>query len=361
MRKKLIFLYLKTNKYNMKRILTIVVVITFLFFTNQTIAQDYDNAGQYMAAISAQQENVSKRYMAYTSASAHGKREKKVQSLRSKLMDEIQEAKMNINALPSYKGDKAYRDSAVNFMKFYYNVMNDDYAKIINMEEIAEQSYDEMEAYLLLQEKIDQKLEEASKKINQAQKDFGAKNNVTITADNSVLGEKMKESGAVSKYYHQVYLIFFKPFIQEKNLMEAISKNNLTGMEQSKSSMLKFAQEGLTKLAAMKGYNGDLALVGACKTLLNFYVKEAEKTSTINDFLLTKERFEGIKKEMDKKGDKRTKEDVDAYNKAVNEMNKSSNAYNSTNKMLNEERTETLNGWNKGVKSFFDEFTPRYK
>jgi hypothetical protein len=42
-------------------------------------------------------------------------------------------------------------------------------------------------------------------------------------------------------------------------------------------------------------------------------------------------------------------------------MNKSSNAYNSTNQMLNEQRTETLNGWNKAVKTFFDEFTPRYK
>ncbi len=257
----------------MKKILSMIVAITCLLFANQTIAQDYDNAGQYMAAISAQQENVSKRYMAYTSASAHGKREKKVQSLRSKLMDEIQEAKMNINALPSYKGDKAYRDSAVSFMKFYYNVMNDDYAKIINMEEIAEQSYDEMEAYLLLEEKIQLKLGEANKKMTQAQKDFGAKNNVNIIDDKSALSEKMKESGAVSKYYHQVYLIFFKPYIQEKNLTEAIGKNNLTGIEQSKSAMLKFAQEGLVKLATMKGYNGDLSLVGACKTLLNYYVK----------------------------------------------------------------------------------------
>jgi hypothetical protein len=345
----------------MKKNLTMIVAICFLLFANQTIAQDYDNAGQYMAAISTQQENVSKRYMAYTSASAHGKREKKVQSLRAKLMDEIQEAKMNINALPSYKGDKAYRDSAVSFMKFYYNVMNDDYAKIINMEEIAEQSYDEMEAYLLLEEKIQLKLGEANKKMTQAQKDFGAKNDVNIIDDKSTLSEKMKESSAVSKYYHEVYLIFFKPYIQEKNLTEAIGKNNLTGIEQSKSAMLKFAQEGLAKLATMKGYNGDLALVGACKTLLNFYVKEADKTAGINDFLLNKERFESIKKEMDKKGDKRTKEDVEAYNKAVNDMNKSSNAYNSTNKMLNEERTETLNGWNKGVKTFFDEFTPRYK
>ena len=345
----------------MKRILTSVFAAILLFASNLSFAQDYDTPLKYMDAISKQQENVSKKYMAYTSASAHGKREKKVEKLRNSLINEIDEARMNIGSMASFKGDKAYRDSAVNFMKFYYSVMNDDYSKIINMEEIAEQSYDEMEAYLLLQEKVDQKFEEANKKLTAAQKEFGGKNNINIIEGKSELGEKIKEAGAVSKYYHQVYLVFFKPYIQEKNLMEAIKKNNLTGMEQSKSSMLKYAQEGLVKLSAMKGYNGDLSLVGACKTLLNFYIKEAEKTSIINDFLLTKEKFEAIKKEMDKKGDKRTKEDVDAYNKAVNDMNKSSNDYNSNNQMLNEQRTETLNGWNKGVKIFYDEFTPKYK
>ena len=137
-------------------------------------------------------------------------------------------------------------------MKIYFNIMNDDYTKVINMEEIAEQSYDEMEAYILLEEKIAQKLEESNKRMQEAQKQFAAKNNINLIDDKSNLGEMMKESSAVSKYDHEVYLIFFKPYIQEKNMMEAIAKTNMTGMEQSKSSMLKFAQEGLTKLAAMK-------------------------------------------------------------------------------------------------------------
>ena len=338
-----------------------MLLAILLLSTNQLLAQDYDNPLNYMQAITKQQENISKKYMAYTSASAHGKREKKVEKLRNSLINEIDEARMNIFSLPTFKGDKAYRDSAVNFMKFYYSVMNEDYTKIVNMEEIAEQSYDEMEAYLMLQEKVDLKFDEANKRLRVAEKDFATKNKINLVDGKSELSEKMKEAGNVSKYYHQVYLIFFKPYIQEKNLMEAIGKNNLTGIEQSKSAMLKYAQEGLVKLAAMKGYNGDLTLVGTCKSLLNFYIKEADKTSVINDFLLSKERFEGIKKEMDKKGNSRTKEDVDAYNKAVATMNKASNDYNSNNQMINEQRNETFNNWNKGVKTFFDEFTPKYK
>ena len=323
-------------------------------------AQDFDTPVKYMDVISKQQENISKRYMAYTSASAHGKREKKVDALRSKLMDEIQEARMNISSLPSYKGDKNYRDTAVNFLKFYFNVMNDDYKKIINMEEIAEQSYDEMEAYLLLEEKIQDKLTEANRKMSDAQKQFASKNNVNLIDGKSELDNMMSDVRNLNKKYHEVYLVFFKPFIQEKNLLAAVEKSNLTGVEQSKSAMVKYAQEGLVKLNSLKGYNGDNSLIAACKSVLAFYLKEGDKAAVINDFFLTKERFEAIKKEMDKKSD-RTKESVDAYNKAVNEFNKSTQTYNTNNNNMNQLRTENLNNWNKAVKSFFDEHTPRYK
>ena len=344
----------------MKFLLPFLFFTTFLCGSLSLHAQDIDTPVKYMDVISKQQENISKRYMAYTSASAHGKREKKVDALRSKLMDEIQEAKMNISSLPSYKGDKNYRDTAVNFLKFYYNVMNDDYTKIINMEEIAEQSYDEMEAYLLLEEKVQEKLTEANKKMGEAQKQFAAKNNINLIDGKSELENMMSEVTNLNKHYHDVYLIFFKPFIQEKYLITAVEKTNLTGVEQSKSAMVKYAQEGLLKLNTFKSYNGDNSLIANCTSMLNFYVKEGEKAAIINDYFLSKERFEAIKKEMDKKSD-RTKESVDAYNKAVNEFNKSTQAYNTNNNSMNQLRNENLNNWNKAVKSFFDEHTPRYK
>ena len=344
----------------MKTFLRLFYVVAFVSFSEISLAQEFDNPGKYMDVISKQQENVSKRYMSYKSASAHGKREKKVENLRNKLMDEIQESRMNISSLPSYKGDKNYRDTAVSFMKFYYNVMNDDYTKIINLEEIAEQSYDEMEIYLMLEEKIQEKLAEANKKLSDAQKIFAQKNNINLLEDKSELSQMMEEVGGSNKHYHEVYLIFFKPFIQEKNMVAALVKENLTAMEQSRSAMLKYAQEGIAKLAAIKSYKGDNSLIANCKSMLNFYIKESEKIMAVNDFFLTKERFEGIKKEMDKKRSK-SKEDVEAFNKAVNDINKASQTYNVNNNSMNEQRNENLNNWNKSVKSFFDDHTPRYK
>ena len=57
-------------------------------------------------------------------------------------------------------------------MQLCYKVFNDDYAHIVNMDDIAEQSYDEMQAYLLLQQATNDTLQAAIKRINNAEKKF---------------------------------------------------------------------------------------------------------------------------------------------------------------------------------------------
>ncbi len=346
----------------MKYFLSVTIITIFLLAVTPAVAQNLENSVDYMDYISNQQQNISKKFMSYVSASAHGKRARKVEHLRSKLLNEVQEARMNISGMPSFKGDKEYRDTAVSFMKLYYNILNEDYSKIIDLEEISEQSYDAMEAYMMAQEKVQEKLEEGNKKVREASERFAARNNVNIINGSSELGDKLKQVKEMNAYYHNIYLIFFRPYKQEAYLMEAVSKGNITGIEQNKNALLKYAEEGLEKLKGMKGFQGDNSMVLSCRSVLNFYVKDVnEKMNTVSDFFLTKERFETIKKEFQKKGNNRTKEDTDAYNKGVDDINKATNAYNSNNNYLQQYRKESIDSWDKAVNDFFDEHTPRYK
>jgi len=343
----------------MKHLFVCTAIVAGTFFSTAATAQNFENAGEYMDYISVQQKNITQKFLSYNSAVSHGKRAKKVEKLREKLLDEVQESKMNISSMPKFKGDAGYRDTSANFLKFYYNVLNDDYSKIVNMEEIAEQSYDEMEAYLMLQEQIDKKLEEANDRMKKAQKEFAAKNNINLIESKDEMGEKMETVGKVNEHYHLVYLTFFKPYLQEQNLGKAIAKGNVSGIEQDKNALLKYAQEALVKLETIKAFEGDNSLKAACKQLMQFYIKEAnDYMKPIIDFVMVKERFESIKKDYEKKSD-HTQADVDAYNKAVNDINAASNKYNEANKNMYEVGKENLDNWNKSVNAYFDEHMPR--
>jgi hypothetical protein len=81
----------------------------------------------------------------------------------------------------------------------------------------------------------------------------------------------------------------------------------------------------------------------------------------LTDLYVNQEEFDKIKKNFDAKGSDRTKADVDAYNKAVNDLNTSVKSYNQTNSLVNTGRTQTLNDWTNTEKSFADQHMPHYR
>jgi hypothetical protein len=340
----------------MKKIALAAALFLFSFCLQ---AQELETPIQYMNYISTQHTNISKIYMSYASASGHGKRAKKVETLRMKLLDEIQEARMNISGMPAFKGDKGFRDSSVAFLKLYFNILNDDYAKVINMEDIAERSYDEMEAYLLIKEEIDKKLEEGNKKIQLAEKEFATKNNINMVAASSDLSQKLNQVHELNDYYSDIYLIFFKPYVQEQKINEFIEKKNTTGLEQTNNAMRKYAEEGIEKLKATKAFQSDASVANACKQMLNFFIWESDQNKKISEYFLIRQNFEKMAKDFEKK-DEPTKAEIDAYNKGVNEINKASNDFNERIKNLNSRSRDEFKTWNDAVNSFFNEHTPRY-
>src|SRR5690606_37684520 len=137
---------------------------------------------------------------------------------------------------------------SIDYIKLCYNIFNDDYGKIVNMEEIAEQSFDEMQAYILLQEKTDEKLKEAGDAIEKATAEFAAKYNVTLVNESSELGNKMEEAASLQKYSNQLYLIFFKVNWQDAMLLRAMEAKKLNEIEQTRNAMISYINEGLAIL-----------------------------------------------------------------------------------------------------------------
>lgn len=342
----------------------------FLFFTFLAIAildnttvwgQNSSKAVEHMASISNQMGLLMKDTWAYTSSVAHSKSARKIDSRRKELIKTSQFIQRNIAKIPPYQGDASLRDSTLAFLKIHYLILSENYAKIVDLEAIAEESYDLMEAYLAAQEQANNKLDEAGDRMELAQETFAAKNNITLVDGENKTAKKLGKASSVMSYYNKFYLIFFKSYKQELYMFDALQKGDIGAFEQNRNALVSVSEEGLKKLDTMKTFNTDVSVMLACKKAITFYRDEAlNRTASLTDFPLKKETFDKVKKAFDSKPQSsRTQEDIDLYNKAVNEMNAAVTSYNKLNTALDKERSEMLNNWNKTAQEFMARHTPK--
>jgi hypothetical protein len=322
-----------------------------------------ENPGDYMTAISKARGDMDVKYMQYVSAVAHGRRARKVEKLRQQVLENITQCRYNTTDLPLYKGDNSLRKGSIDYIQLCYDVFNEDYAKVVNMEELAEQSFDEMQAYILLQDKISQKLDEASANLEKVNRAFAAKYNVNLITEKTPLSEKLETAGKLNTYMNKVYLVFFKCNWEDGLMVKAMNEKKVNDVEQARSALLRYANEGLSGLDSLRNFAGDPSLANSCKEALQFYKKAAEnEVPKLTDFFLKEEDFEKLKKAFnDKPASDRSKDDVNAYNKSVKDINQSVGAFNQTNQNLNNSRNQMLNNWSETQKRFADEHMPEYK
>jgi hypothetical protein len=339
------------------------LILSGLFLTCSIAhAQDLDNPGNYISAISKARGDMDTKYMQYISYAAHGRRARKVEKLRQEVLDNITESRYKTTDLPLYKGDNSLRQAAIAYIQMCYIIFSEDYKKIVNMEELAEQSVDEMQAYFLLQDAIGAKLHDAWSNLDKATTDFAAKYNVTLSKDESPLGAKMQTADHLDKYVNTVFLVFFKCNWEDNQMVKAMNEKKVNDMEQARNALSGYATQGLKDLDTVKPYEGDPSLIIACRKALQFYQQAADKdVPKLTDFYVKQEEFDKLKKSFDSKGSSRTQTDVDTYNKAVNDINASVKGFNQTNVQLNNARTVALAAWNDTDKKFTDEHMPHYR
>lgn len=334
-----------------------------LFCQYQVLGQAPESPVEYMEYLSSRDQAMSQKYLSYMSEVAHGNRARKMEKRRQELINEIRKSLGEATKLKPYKGDASLRDAYKNYWDILLKVFNEDYHKIVNMEEIAEQSYDNMEAYILAQEKAEEVLDQAAEKIYPVHREFAAKNHINLIEKESKLSQKLVKVGQVNAYYHQVYLIYFKSLKQEAYLMEAFNKKDINGLEQNRKTLIRFADEGLATLDTLKPFNNDKSLGAACRKVLEFHKNEAgQHMPKQREFMVKSSEFDKVKKAMDAKpASKRTQADVDKYNKAVADMNDAVKNSNASLETTNKDREKVLTNWENAVKHFMETHVPKGK
>lgn len=336
--------------------------LTLVLVTGISSAYAQSEAYQYLETIGNEFQEISQNSMSYTSAASHGKSARKVEKRRTELINSIKAAETRIRRMKPFAGDASLRDSVVAYLVIDRIVMTEDYGKILNMEEIAEQSYDAMEAYLLAKEKAEEKLEAAYDRVGEQQKLFANRNNIKIVEGTSKLGKKLEKSGRVISYHNKVYLLFFKSYKNEAYLMDALNKKDISAMEQTKNTLLTSAEQDLEKLGPIPAFNGDNTLKTACQQMLAFYKMEAsQKVPEMVNFMLKQENFEKMNKAIQaKRPADRSQADIDNYNNAVKEFNAAVDKVNAMHNDLNKKRSALLEQWNNASENFLDKHVPKH-
>lgn len=302
---------------------------------------------------------INKKFVEYQSASAHGSSAEQTEQKRQQLLKQVTASRQVIADGASYQGDTMLQKGIQDFLKLVEYNMNEDYEKLVDYREISEQSYDKMEAYMLIKNQISEKMENASKEMTRVQKDYCKKYNITLIESQSELEKQLETINQVGQYQDKLQLIFLKCSFLNDDLVEAIDQKNLNETEQLRSAMQKFAEEGIKILDTMQAFKGDRSLINSCRKSMVFFQQQAIRSADFTELFTEQENFNRIKKQFESdKALQSDKEAVKKYNDAVASMNRAVNNSNRTMEYINNSRKETYDHWNNAVKMFLDKHVP---
>lgn len=331
---------------------SLLILLCALSF--QIHAQD---AGSYMKVIGDAYEEINKDTWDYIRLVSKGRNAKRIEKRRIELLQTLKGASYEVKKLPAFEGDPTYRNAVSAYLKLSIHSLNNDYKHIVDMEDIAEQSYDLMEAYILTKEKVNRRMDSALTVLRKSQEEFAQTNNIRLVDNESRVGKKLKNTNAVLSYHNKIYLLFYKSYWYESQMLQAMNDRNLSQMEQFRQTLELTAAEARDSLKKIKAFANDRSLIEACDKLQHFFYGEAVRYMPDQiAFFLKEDEMKKMQSKMEttKKKDL-TQQDVDNYNLAVKSYNEAIAGFNQTNDYLNTHRQSITENWNNATEKFYNE------
>jgi hypothetical protein len=334
------------------RSLSVILLIGAFFISSPVKSQKFTDAKKYAAVIDKQHSKVAKDLLSFSNAVSKNKKAKDIASLNKSLLIELNKSQLAIAAMPPFKANKDFKDSAAAFMKNCFNLINVDYTSIATATPAAQKSPDNMKDLLAAKVTANEELKALNGSYDTALQKFYR------SANKDAFSGKFQQAIDVNVYYNKVYLLYFKTFNAEFYLLESIKKRDGNSVQQNKKIVYQSAQDGLKELDTTKAFVGDNALVKKCQALLTFYSDESDtKMDKLSDYFSVAKDFGKTRSEYEKK-QTHTKDEVKEYKKAVSEFNKALNGFNNTSHDLDHKREKALKSWNKAMVAFLDSHLP---
>ncbi len=327
--------------------------------SDSTYSTDYSITGsaiEYYKNLTALLADFKQSYYNYIRSVTRTRKIRAIENSRQKLLRVIQENIKLFKKSSSFQNDETLKTELIRFMDLVDIILTEDFGKILDMEDIAAQSYDQAEAHQLALDLAVDKLKSCSKIMTKAEEQFFNKYNIKMLDKKDELSLKIEKANKALAYYDSLYRIFFKANKQDSYARKAISENDVAALEQHISTLKLFVDEGLDKLNNIKGFNGDEELLLIVRKILEFYRNQALVTYPANvGFIINSDNFQKVVKKFNSiKESERKQSDIDLYNNAVKQYNAEVKSINKTNQVSYKTHNQFLEMWNKQVEKFFE-------
>ena len=323
-----------------------------LISTNVALTNDAIEYYEYMVGPLRGFNQASYDYMKVVTRT---RRARAVERSRQDLLKNLQSLKGFVGTCKPFQKDSTLKAELIDYLDLVHIVFKEDFDKILDMEDIREQSYDQAEAYQLALDLAIEKRKESYELFKKAEDNFFKKYQITVNKEKSELALKIEKANRAIKYFNYINRIFFKVNKQDFYARKAVVTKDVAGLEQHAMTLISFAEEGLEKLKQDTGYDGDSELVSVTIKLLEYYKSEGENNYPANvEFILKADNFQNASKKFNsiKKND-RKQEDIKQYNKAVLAYNKAIKEINKRNKASDRKHKALHKSWEKAKDNFF--------
>lgn len=327
--------------------------------SDSTYSADYSitsSAIEYYKNLTGLLIDFKQSYYNYIKSVTRTRKIRTIENSRQKLLRVIQENITLFKKSSSFQNDETLKAELIRFMEIVDIILREDFGKILDMEDIAAQSYDQAEAHQLALDLAVDKLKACSKIMTKAEEQFFNKYNIKILDKKDELTLKIEKANKALAYYDSLYRIFFKANKQDSYTRKASSEKDVAALVQHISTLNLFVDEGLDKLKNKNGFNGDEELLLIVRKILEFYRNEALITYPANvEFILNTDNFQkAVKKFNSIKESERKQSDINSYNNAVKHFNAEVKSINKTNQASYKTHNQFLDMWNKQVEKFFE-------
>lgn len=319
-----------------------------------TLAQS-SSPVEHMKKVGASQETITKDTWAYMRAAANGRSARTLDKKRQELIKTFFNAKNQVSQVPSFQGDYSYKAAMAQYYQLVMTILREDYSKIMDLEAIAENSFDAMEAYLQIQEQVDVKMDSAYTKLTRVQKQFATNNNINlIEAESNRMTDNIRRTARVTGYFNDAFLIYYKVQNQERYLLEAFQEQDVGKIDQARIKLDEMANQGKVEAKELGPFGSDRTVLSAVIQWMDFYIAEAKESEKIIEFFFISDELKESQKYMSsKKQQDLTQEDVDNHNRLVEKYNMSVNSYNSSTEKLNAYRSQRFKSWSEVKEKFY--------